>query len=305
MNVGSADDTPLKEYCSEIHCTIFAALKKVFQKMQFDNIEVEPAFLCPCDLTPAHAATMFPQSAVTTKSQLVCSETELSVGKLQWSQGVWFQDWHGEKQPPNLLPTTITPSHEHTQHTLMPALSVRAQAQLKPETEASSSTGTSPDVKPLPQSMSVQPAQPQGVLSQATAIMPTKQQPMQSHPMSSSQEMQQQSVKPKERLPSTEDRPTLPKLLNFKTSSGTVNIAKRIGADYNLLGAFLLQDDDGTVTDAIANEYHHNAFKVNYEILKQWIQGKGRQPVQWSTLIDVLKEIELSELAKKIEESLQ
>ena len=40
-------------------------------------------------------------------------------------------------------------------------------------------------------------------------------------------------------------------------------------------------------------------------ILKQWIQGKGMQPVQWSTLIDVLKEIELSELAKKIEESLQ
>ena len=117
--------------------------------------------------------------------------------------------------------------------------------------------------------------------------------------------MQHQSVKPKERLPSTEDRPTLPKLLNFKTSSGTVNIAKRIGADYNLLGIFLLQDEDGTITDAIADEHHHNAFKVNYEILKQWIQGKGRQPVQWSTLIDVLKKIDLSELAKKIEKSLQ
>ena len=112
-------------------------------------------------------------------------------------------------------------------------------------------------------------------------------------------------MKPKERLLAKEDRPTLPKLLNFKTSSGTVNIAKRIGADYNLLGIFLLQDEDGTVTDAIADEHHHNAFKVNYDILKQWIQGKGMQPVQWSTLIDVLKEIELSELAKKIEESLQ
>ena len=112
-------------------------------------------------------------------------------------------------------------------------------------------------------------------------------------------------MKPKEKLLAKEDRPTFPKLLNFKTSSGTVNIAKRIGADYNLLGIFLLQDEDGTVTDAIADERHHNPFKVNYEILKQWIQGKGRQPVQWSTLIDVLKKIELSELAKKIEESLQ
>ena len=74
INAGSADDTPLKEYCCEIHCTIIAALKKVFQTMQFEDIEVEPAFLCPCDPTSAHVATIFPQSAVTNKSQLVCSE---------------------------------------------------------------------------------------------------------------------------------------------------------------------------------------------------------------------------------------
>ena len=272
--------------------------------MQFEDIEVEPAFMCPCDpTTAAHIATIFPESAVTTKSQLVCSETELSVGKLQWRHGVWFQEWHGEKQLRNLPPTTIAPSHELTQRTLMPALSVRAQAQVKSETEASPSTGISPDVKPLSQLMSLQPAQPQGVQSQATALIPTQYLPMQSDPMPSSQEMQHQPVKPKERLLAKDDRPTLPKHFNFKTSSGTVNIAKRIGTDYNLLGIFLLQDEDGMVTDAIADEHHHNAFKVNNEILKQWIQGKGRQPVQWSTLIDVLKEIELSELAKMIEET--
>ena len=47
-------------------------------------------------------------------------------------------------------------------------------------------------------------------------------------------------------------------------------------------------------------QYQHDAAKINYEILQQWIQGKGRQPVQWSTLIDVLKKIQLSVLAKKI-----
>ena len=113
------------------------------------------------------------------------------------------------------------------------------------------------------------------------------------------------SQKPKERLPATEDRPTLLQLLDFKTSSGNMNIVKQIGADYNLLGIFLLQDDDRAITDAIADEHHHNAFKVNNEILKQWIQGKGMQPVQWSTLIDVLNKIELSTLAKKIEDNLQ
>ena len=294
INVGSADDTPLKEYCCEIHCTIFAALKKVFQTMQFEDIEVEPAFLCPCP-TSAHVATIFPQSAVTTKSQLVCSETNLSVGKLQWNQGVWFPEWHGEKQPINPLPTTITPSHEHMQHTLTPALSVHKQHTLTPALSVHKQHTLTPALS-VHKQHTLTPAlsvHKQHTLTPALSVHTQ-------HTLT-----QHQSVKPKERLLAKEDRPTLPKLLNFKTSSGTVNIAKRIGADYNLLGIFLLQDEDGAVTDAIADEHHHNAFKVNYDILKQWIQGKGMQPVQWSTLIDVLKEIELSELAKKIEESFQ
>ena len=218
MNAGSADDTPLKEYCSEIQSTIFVAVKKVFQTMQFEDIEVEPAFPCPCDPTSAaHEATIFPESAVTIKSQLVCSETEVGVGKLQWSQGVWFQDWHGEKQ----------------------------------------------------------------------------------------QGMEHRSQHPKQRLPATEDLPTLSELIDFKTSTGNMDVTERIGTSYGKLGPLLLRDDDGAVTQSIRDQYHHDAARITQEILQRWIQGKGRQPVQWSTLIDVLKKIELSPLAKNIEDNLQ
>ena len=210
INAGSTDDTPLEEY-SEIRSTIFAALKKVFQTMQFDDIEVEAAFLCPCDpTTSAHAATIFPESAVTTKSQLVCSEQNVRVGKLQWSHGVWFPEWHGGKQPPKPLPTI-----------------------------------------------------------KAT------------------------------------DRPTLPQLINFETQCGSIKITERIGTSYGKLGPLLLRDDDGAVTQAIRDQYQRDAAKINYEILQRWIQGKGRQSVQWSTLIDVLKKIQLSELAKEIADNLQ
>ena len=220
VNAGSTDDTPLEEY-SEIRSTIFVALKKVFQTMQFEDIEVEPAFLCPCDLTTsAHAATIFPESAVTTKSQLVCSEKNVRVGKMQWSHGVWFPEWHGGKQPPKPLPTTTA----------------------------------------LPQEM------------------PT--------------------VK-------ATDRPTLPQLTYFKTQSGSVNITEQIGTSYRNLGLHLLEDANGVVTKAITDQYHHNAATINYDILQRWIQGAGMQPVQWSTLIDVLKKIELSPLAKEIADSLQ
>ena len=123
-------------------------------------------------------------------------------------------------------------------------------------------------------------------------------------PMTPAQQ-QAQLQKHKERLPATEDRPALPHLIDFKTSTGSINIVKCIGTHYNVLCTLLLEDNDGTVTQAIRDQYHYDAAKINYEILKQWIQGEGRQPVQWSTLIDVLKKIKLTELAKKIEESLQ
>ena len=112
-------------------------------------------------------------------------------------------------------------------------------------------------------------------------------------------------MKPKERLPSTEDRPTLPQLIDFKLQSGSINTMEQIGARYNTLGPLLLEDTDGTITEGIEKQCHHVVYDINLKILQRWIQGKGRQPVQWSTLIDVLKKIQLSELAKQIEEVLQ
>ena len=156
-----------------------------------------------------------------------------------------------------------------------------------------------------PQPMQPQPMQHQPMQHQSMQPQPMQSLPMQHQPMPSSREVQQQSMKCKERLPSTEDRPTLPELIDFKTSTGSINIIMCIGTHYDVLGTLLLQDNDGTVTQAIRDQYQRDAEKINREILQRWIQGKGRQPVQWSTLIVVLKKIELSELAKKIEEVLQ
>ena len=97
-------------------------------------------------------------------------------------------------------------------------------------------------------------------------------------------------VEKKERLPSVEDKPALHELISFKTTTSTV---KRTGAHFLELGPMLLHDDDGMMTQAIRDKCHHNVAKINYEILKRWIQGEGKKPLQWSTLIDVLKEIEL------------
>ena len=109
---------------------------------------------------------------------------------------------------------------------------------------------------------------------------------------------------------STSDRsftskPTLPELLNLKTSPGsTVDVVQQIGTHYSKLGPLLLNDDTGAVTSAIVSQYQLNAVAINQEILTRWLQGQGKKPVSWSTLTDVLKEVGLPELSQMIQDSL-
>lgn len=69
-----------------------------------------------------------------------------------------------------------------------------------------------------------------------------------------------------------------------------------------MFGPLLLSDDTGAITDA---QFHRNAFDINSEVLKRWLRGNDLSPVTWETLVGVLKRIDLKELARKIETSLQ
>ena len=102
----------------------------------------------------------------------------------------------------------------------------------------------------------------------------------------------------------TEQQPNLSQLICFKTQSGSINVLEQIGAHYRELGVLLLNDTNGTVTQAIMGQ-HPEAINVNFEILQRWIQGKGKLPVEWTTLIEVLRDIKLSELAHEMEEALE
>ena len=49
------------------------------------------------------------------------------------------------------------------------------------------------------------------------------------------------------------------------------------------------------------HKYRGDAERINEEILREWTSQKGKQPVSWETLIEVLQDIELSVLASEIE----
>ena len=97
-------------------------------------------------------------------------------------------------------------------------------------------------------------------------------------------------------------KPTLPELLKFTCTDGRVlNIPEEIATKSIQFGAFLLEDKHGTRVKIMAYGCSNNARQVNIEIFREWLTGRGRQPVTWGTLVEVLLGIELSTLAGEIE----
>lgn len=97
-------------------------------------------------------------------------------------------------------------------------------------------------------------------------------------------------------------KPTLPVLLKYPplcSKPDCINIPLRIGQAYWQFGILLLWDNTGNIIETIEYECQKNAEKINLKILKKWINGSGL-PVTWDTLIEVLRDIELHDLADKI-----
>ena len=106
-------------------------------------------------------------------------------------------------------------------------------------------------------------------------------------------------------IQSSDEKPKMLELSHLKKRNGEfIRIKKKIGSYYEDLGHDLLKDDDGVITTEIRNECHYNGPQIVGEIFQRWLLGQGRHPVIWRTLIEVLKNIELSELAKDIESCL-
>ena len=93
----------------------------------------------------------------------------------------------------------------------------------------------------------------------------------------------------------------MPELMKFCGPHGRCNICEEIGKKYVEFGTLLLEDTTGSIIQAIEWQYHYAAEWINWDILKRWIQGKGKQPVTWETLVGVLRDIQLKTLADDIE----
>ena len=99
------------------------------------------------------------------------------------------------------------------------------------------------------------------------------------------------------------ERPNLLKILSFPGKNESINIPKQISTNYSMFGILLLNDKTGAEVRTITTKFHEDADQINLEILRLWIEGKGK-PLSWDVLIDVLKGIGLKSLAKDIDNGL-
>ena len=97
------------------------------------------------------------------------------------------------------------------------------------------------------------------------------------------------------------DRPTLIECVRFRGRERRINIPQEIGIKYHDFGLFLLEDDTGARIHSITHKHNNDAEQINMEVLQQWITGRGKHPVTWTTLTQCLCDIELTVLAGEIE----
>ena len=102
----------------------------------------------------------------------------------------------------------------------------------------------------------------------------------------------------------TDDKPSLLDLKKFPGKHGRFDVMERIGVNYPELGMFLLQDHDLSKVSALELTWQRASLPICRDIMRDWLQGKGKLPVTYATLLHCLRDADLHSLAKDIEDVL-
>ena len=60
----------------------------------------------------------------------------------------------------------------------------------------------------------------------------------------------------------------------------------------------------GDITANIEAQYRHNQCLITEEIFHKWLNGTGRTPRSWATLVTVLREMRMEALALEIKQNI-
>ena len=95
----------------------------------------------------------------------------------------------------------------------------------------------------------------------------------------------------------------MPELIILQGKYGSINIVETIGDRWQMVGIALLNDENGTIVQAIADECRGHAERINLKILQRWTSGEGISDRTWRRLLSVLR-VQRPRLAESVEEAL-
>ena len=96
-------------------------------------------------------------------------------------------------------------------------------------------------------------------------------------------------------FPTISSQPKFHHLDLIEGNGKTVRVIKQAAAKWESVATRLYFNIDDITR--IREDYHQQAFKACRTTFIEWLQGKGRTPTTWNTVIKALDEADLSELA--------
>ena len=102
----------------------------------------------------------------------------------------------------------------------------------------------------------------------------------------------------------TGKKPTLAQLKIMKTATGEkIKIIESVAPQWKELGDLLDFDPEGRTVQLIEVNLQKDHLACCREMLVYWLKGKGREAT-WGVLIELLDDIDQSELARKVKNAL-
>ena len=92
--------------------------------------------------------------------------------------------------------------------------------------------------------------------------------------------------------------PRLYELDHIKGNGKTVKVISRVAAKWETVATRL--HFEGHDIERIEKDKPHQSLDACRTMFIEWLEGKGRTPITWETVIKVLEEAELAELASDL-----
>ena len=257
-------------FCGMIRNSVIQAVRKATIALNYDYHEPCVCFGCPCDHPVFHTATIDTHNA-----QWICSQ---DCGDVAANQRIWLKE---DKNTVSHTPTEDKP--------LPPSVALMLNQQ-----------ATSSDSTPVPKSLDSIPEQGGCVSVDTKDIADSNTKNVQALPtVPQHSSLSSRTTENKTIPPLSDHTPVFHELDLLERHGKKLQLIKRITGKWERVATRLHFPADAI--EVISRDSHHQCDSSCRTMFSRWLDGEGREPRTWGTLVTVLYEADLSSVANELE----